>query len=255
MIQIYSPREFKKIAAAARIIAEIFEMIAPHVVPGVTTGELNDLIDDYIRSQGAIPSFIGVPSGAPGVGPFPAAACISINEEVVHGIPGKRRLQEGDIVGIDVGTNLQGYYGDAARTFAVGEVKPRARELMDVTRRALDAGVAAAVPGNRIGDIGAAIQAVVEPYGFGIVRDMVGHGVGSHLHEPPEIPNYGKPGTGALIREGMCFALEPMINLGTGRIKVKKDGWTVVSADGSLSAHFENQIRITDGKPVVLTEI
>ncbi|MCD4760907.1 type I methionyl aminopeptidase [bacterium] len=254
MIQIYSDREFELIRRAAVIIPQAFAMIEPHIVPGVTTGEINRRIDQFIRDHGAVPSFIGVP-GATGTAPFPAACCISINEEVVHGLPGKRELQEGDIVGIDVGTRLDGYHGDAARTFAVGECDAAALKLMEATRRALQAGIDAALPGNRIGDIGYAIQSVVEPYGFGIVREMVGHGVGAELHVPPEVPNYGRPGTGQLLKAGMCLALEPMINLGRSAIEVKPDGWTVVTSDRSLSAHFENEIRITENKPQILTEI
>lgn len=255
MIQVYSDREFQLIRAAAKIVAGVHEMIAPEVAPGVTTGHLNKLIDTFIRDHGAVPSFIGVPSGRSEVPPFPAAACISINSEVVHGIPGTRVLQEGDIVGIDVGTVKDGYYGDAARTYPVGEIKPELQRLLKVTKMALDAGIAAARAGNRVGDIGAAVQSVVDPEGFGIVREMVGHGVGKHLHEPPEIPNYGRPGNGPLIKKGMCFALEPMINLGAHRIHIASDGWTIVTQDGSPSAHFENQIQITDDEPIILTEL
>jgi methionyl aminopeptidase len=254
MIQIYSQREFELIRKAAQIIPRAFEMIEPYIVPGVTTGEINDRIDQFIRNHHAVPAFIGVPGG-PGVKPFPAACCISINDEVVHGIPGQRKLLDGDIVGIDVGTLLNGYYGDSARTFAVGECAPEALKLMEVTREALFAGIAAAVPGNRIGDIGHAIQSVVEPYGYGIVREMVGHGVGGSLHEAPEVPNFGKAGTGPLLKPGMCMALEPMINSGRGAIRVNPDGWTIVTADGSLSAHSEHQIRITEDKPQILTGI
>ncbi|MBL7033340.1 MAG: type I methionyl aminopeptidase [Candidatus Delongbacteria bacterium] len=254
MIQIYSEREFELIRQAAQIIPRAFEMIEPAVVPGITTGEINRLIDQFIRDHGAEPSFIGVP-GNQGVAPFPAACCISVNEEVVHGLPGKRVLREGDVVGIDVGTRRDGYYGDSARTFAVGVCAPEALKLMEVTRQALQAGISAAVPGHRIGDIGHAVQQVVDAHGYGIVREMVGHGVGAALHEPPEVPNYGRPGVGLLLKPGMCLALEPMINIGKGAIKVQPDGWTVVTADGSLSVHFEHQIQITENEPQILTEI
>ncbi len=254
MIQIYSQREFELIRKAAQIIPRAFEMVEPYIVPGATTGEINDRIDRFIRDHGAVPAFIGVP-GSTGVQPFPAACCISINEEVVHGIPGQRKLEEGDIVGIDVGTLLNGYYGDSARTFAVGECSPEALKLMEVTREALFAGIAAAVPGNRIGDIGHAVQSVAEPHGYGIVREMVGHGVGGSLHEAPEVPNFGKAGSGPLLKTGMCIALEPMINSGRDAIRVRPDGWTIVTADGSLSAHFEHQIQITGDKPQILTGI
>lgn len=255
MIQIYSDREFVKIRKAAEIIPGLFAGIEELIRPGVRTDELNKFVDTYIRDRGAVPAFIGVSSGTRGVPPFPAASCISVNEEVVHGIPGKRVLKDGDIVSIDIGTDLDGYYGDSARTFMVGEVAPEVQQLLKVTREALYAGIAAARPGNRIGDIGYAVQSVVGPYGYGIVREMVGHGVGGQLHEAPEVPNYGAPGTGILLRKGMCLAIEPMINLGGAGIHVKSDGWTIATNDGKPSAHFEHDVQITDDEPVILSEL
>ncbi len=254
MIRIYSEREFDKIRRACEIIPRAFEKVEPAVQPGVTTAELDRIVDSYVRSCGAIPAFIGVPGG-PGVQSFPACCCISVNDEVVHGIPGERVLVEGDIVSIDMGTILDGYYGDTARTFAVGKVSPQRKALMEATRESLWRGVAAAVEGNRIGDIGHAIEQYIRPLGFGIVRDMVGHGVGASLHEPPEVPNFGQPGRGIRLKPGMCIAIEPMINAGDWRIRTLPDGWTVVTADGSDSAHFEFQIRITTGEPEILTQL
>lgn len=252
MVRIYSDREFVRIRKACRIIPEAFARVAPSIQPGVTTAELNRIVDSYVRSQGALPSFIGVP-GPAGVAPFPACCCISVNDEVVHGIPGKRVLVDGDIVKIDVGTNLDGYFGDSARSFAVGRVGDERLHLMNATREALFKGIDAARAGNRIGDIGHAVSEHVRPFGYGVVRDMVGHGVGAAVHEPPEVPNYGQAGRGLRLKAGMCLALEPMINGGDWRIRVLEDGWTVATADGSDSAHFEHEIRITDGDAEILT--
>lgn len=253
MVRIYSSREFEKIRKACAIIPKAFALVRPHVKPGVTTGELNEIVDSFIRSQGAVPSFIGVP-GPPGVAAFPACCCISINEEVVHGIPGSRKLVEGDIVKIDMGTRLNGYYGDSARSFPVGNVSAEREQLMRATRESLMKGIEAARAGNRIGDIGAVVSAHAESFGYGVVRDMVGHGVGGAVHEPPEVPNYGQAGRGLRLKEGMCLALEPMINAGDWRIRVLDDGWTISTADGRDSAHFEHQIRITDSDAEILTQ-
>jgi methionyl aminopeptidase len=252
MVRLYSEREFAKIRRACRILPLAFAKVAPHVQPGVSTAELDRIVDSFIRSQGATPSFIGVP-GPPGVAPFPACCCISLNDEVVHGIPGARRLAEGDIVKIDAGTLLDGYYGDSAHTFAVGQVDETRRRLMEATREALFKGIAAARAGNRIGDIGAAVAGHVQPLGFSVVREMVGHGVGGAVHEAPEVPNYGRAGHGLRLKAGMCLALEPMVNTGGWRIRVREDGWTVATEDGGDSAHFEHQIRVTDGEPEILT--
>jgi methionyl aminopeptidase len=252
VVRIYSEREFTGIRKACEILPKAFRLVAPSVQPGVSTAELNRIVDSFIRSQGAVPSFIGVP-GPQGVPPFPACCCISVNDEVVHGIPGARLLQEGDMVKIDVGTRLDGFFGDSARSFAVGQVSQERQRLMRATEESLFLGIAAARAGNRIGDIGAAVQGHVEPQGFSVVREMVGHGVGGAVHEAPEVPNYGRAGHGLRLRPGMCLALEPMINAGGWRIRVLKDGWTVATTDGSDSAHFEHQIRITDGDPEIMT--
>ena len=206
-----------------------------------------------IRDAGAVPSFLGY-GGSRHVAPFPRSTCASINDEVVHGIPSpKRQVRSGDIVGLDVGCIWQGWHADAARTFAVGSVPQRAWELVEATRRGLDAGIAAAVPGNRLGDVGAAIEAVAKERGYGIVRPFVGHGIGTSMHEAPQVPNYGRPGTGMRIEVGMCFAIEPMFNLGGDDVAMLRDGWTVVTDDGSLSAHFEDTIAVTASGPEVLT--
>jgi methionyl aminopeptidase len=252
VIHIYSEREFVGIRKACKIIPQAFKLVETAIVPGATTAELNKIVDSYVRSQGAIPSFIGVP-GSVGVAPFPACCCISINNEIVHGIPGSRKLVEGDIVKIDMGTNLDGYFGDSARSFPVGKVSPARKALMKATEEALFKGIAAARAGNRIGDIGFAVESHVKPLKFGVVRDMVGHGVGTSVHEAPEVPNYGKAGHGLRLKAGMCLALEPMINAGSWRIKVLNDGWTIATEDGSDSAHFEHEIRITDGEAEILT--
>jgi methionyl aminopeptidase len=252
MVRLYSEREFGKIRQACRIIPRAFALVEPSIQPGVSTAELNRIVDSFIRSQGATPSFIGVP-GPQGAPPFPACCCISVNDQVVHGIPGERVLVEGDIVKIDMGTKLDGYFGDSARSFAVGRTSPGRLALMEATREALFAGIAVARAGNRIGDIGHAISSSLAPTGYGVVREMVGHGVGGAVHEPPEVPNYGSPGRGLRLKAGMCLALEPMVNAGDWRIRVLDDGWTVATADGSDSAHFEHQIRVTEGAAEILT--
>ena len=254
MIRIYSEREFTRIRKACAIIPRALEMVRPSVQPGITTAELNQIVDSFIRAQGAVPSFIGVP-GPGGVPPFPSCCCISVNEEVVHGVPGERVLKDGDIVSLDMGTILDGYYGDSAFTFPVGRISPERQALLDATQEALRLGIQAARPGNRVSDIGHAIEEYIRPLGYGIVREMVGHGCGSSLHEAPEIPNYGPAGKGPKLRPGMCLCIEPMINAGDWRIDVLEDGWTVVSADGSDSAHFEHQIRITSAEAEILTAL
>jgi methionine aminopeptidase, type I len=232
---------------AGQIAARALQAGGEAVRPGVTTAQIDAVIEQYIRSQGAIPSFLGYNG-------FPNSACISINEEVIHGIPGSRVVQDGDIVSIDVGAIFQGFHGDNAATFAAGEVSQEAAQLMQVTKQSLYKGIAAAVVGARIGDISHAVQSCAEQFGFGVVRAYVGHGVGRSLHEAPEVPNYGAPGHGARLTAGMTIAIEPMINLGTPQIKNHADGWTVTSADGSLSAHFEHTIAITKDGPVILTK-
>ena len=231
---------------ANRLLAHLFEHLAPMIQPGITTLELDREAELYIRSRGAAPAFKGYRG-------FPGTLCTSVNDEVVHGIPGPRTLKEGDILSIDVGALYDGFYSDAARTFPVGEVAPQARELMEATRKALEAGIAEAVPGNRISDISNAVQKVVEAAGFSVVRDFVGHGVGRSLHEEPQVANFGKRGKGPLILEGMTLAIEPMVNAGDWEVKILGNGWTVITADGSLSAHFEDSVAVTKKGPVILS--
>ena len=246
MIIIRSPREIEQIRKANVVVAEVLERLRTLVVPGVTTDELDGISEDIILSKGAVPAFKGYRG-------YPKTLCISINEEVVHGIPNKRKLKEGDIVSIDVGTNLHGYFGDAAITLPVGEVHPEAKRLLEVTEKALYIGIGMAKVGNRLFDISHAVQVWVESNGFSVVRDFVGHGIGKSLHEDPQIPNFGPPNQGPRLEKGMIFALEPMVNEGTYEVRVLDDGWTVVTADGKPSAHFEHTIAITDGEPEILS--
>lgn len=248
MIHLRTRTEMDTIAHAGSIIGKLFETLPAHVKPGVSTEELDRLAADFIAGHdGATAAFKGLYG-------FPGSVCISLNEEVVHGIPSENRiLEEGDIVSIDVGVMMDGWYSDSARTFAVGAVDEGAEELMDVTRRSLDAAIAAAVPDNHVGDIGAAVMRTVEGTRYGIIRELVGHGVGRDLHEEPQVPNIGRAGHGALLREGMVLAIEPMLSAGTPRIKTLEDGWTVVTADRSLSAHFEHTVGITADGPRILT--
>jgi len=246
MIIIRSPREIEQIRKANVVVAEVLERLRALVVPGVTTDELDGISEDIILSKGAVPAFKGYRG-------YPKTLCVSINEEVVHGIPNKRKLKEGDIVSIDVGTNLHGYFGDAAITLPVGEVHPEAQRLLAVTEKALSIGIGMAKVGNRLFDISHAVQAWVESNGFSVVRDFVGHGIGKSLHEDPQIPNFGPPNQGPRLEKGMIFALEPMVNEGTYEVRVLDDGWTVVTADGKPSAHFEHTIAITDGQAEILS--
>ncbi len=240
--------EIDRMRASGRLVAQVLDAIGERIGPGVTTAELDALAESIIRSQdGARPAFKGY-------GGFPASICASINDEVVHGIPSRARaLLEGDIVGIDVGVLLDGYHADAARTFAVGAVSNEARELLETTRAALDAGIAAAKPGGHLGDISAAIQGVVEAAGFSVVRELVGHGIGQHLHEDPQVPNFGNHGRGLALDPGLVIAIEPMVNRGECGVRTLEDAWTIVTADGTLSAHFEHTVAITENGPVVLT--
>ncbi|MCD4734393.1 type I methionyl aminopeptidase [bacterium] len=228
------------------IVSEALELCRRLALPGVTTASIDAKVEDLIRSYGAKPSFKGY-------GGFPASTCISVNEVIVHGIPGKRKLLEGDIVGFDVGAFLGGYHGDAALTIPIGEVDEESRQLMLVTWKSLKAGVAKAQPGNKIGDIGSAVQKVAEKAGFHVVRDFTGHGVGKKLHERPQIPNYGRAGSGATIKVGDALAIEPMVNVGTVAMKILPDNWTAVVYDGSRSAHYEFTIFITEDGPEILT--
>ncbi len=246
MICLKKPDEIRGIEAACRIVADVLARIGEHVREGATTKDIDRLIDQWIRAQAAKPAFLGYRG-------YPASSCISINEEVVHGIPGPRQLNEGDLVGIDVGVEKNGFFGDAAMSFGVGRISEEKQRLMDATQRALAAGIAQTCAGNRIGDISHAIQSVVEREGFAPVRALVGHGVGKALHEEPQIPNYGEPGRGPRINDGMVLAIEPMVNAGTYEVYTEPDGWTVVSEDHRPSAHFEHTVAVVGGKPRILT--
>lgn len=246
MITLKSVREIQLMREAGRVVAQVLEALKAKAAPGITTAELDEEAERLIRKLGAIPSFKGYHG-------YPATICASINEQVVHGIPDRRRLNEGDILSVDVGAILKGYHGDAAVTLPIGAISPEARRLLEVTEGALWAGIAKARAGLHMGDISAAIQEWVESRGMSVVREYTGHGIGRQMHEDPQIPNFGRAGTGHILREGMTFALEPMVNLGTWKTKVLSDGWTVVTEDGRLSAHFEHTIAVTDGEPLVLT--
>lgn len=242
-----SPDEIERMRIAGRVVADVFAEVADKIRPGVRTEEIDQIVERVIRAAGCVPSFKGYRG-------FPASACVSLNEEIVHGIPGRRKLKEGDLVKIDVGAIHEGYHADSAWTFYVGETPPsEIEQLMKATQDALNAGIAEARPGNRMGDIGAAVQAVAEGAGFSVVREYVGHGVGRDLHEDLQVPNYGPAGRGPKLEEGMTLALEPMVNVGDWRTEVLSDDWTVVTADRSLSAHYEHTIAVTDGDAVVLT--
>lgn len=246
MISIKSPAEIEKMRAAGRLTAQARKLAGELVRPGITTGEIDREVRKFIESHGAKPSFLGY-------GGFPASACISINDVVIHGIPGSRKLKEGDIVSIDVGAYLNGFHGDCAATYFCGEPSEEARKLVEVTRQSFFEGLKFARVGGRVSDIGHAVQQYVESFGYGVVREFVGHGVGRNLHEAPEVPNYGAAGHGARLQPGMVIAVEPMVCAGDWRVKVLGDKWTTVSADGSLTAHYENTILITDGEPELLT--
>ena len=246
MIVRKSPREIEKIAAAGALVAETIAHVGSRITPGMTTDELDAAADAYIREHGGIPTSEGYRG-------YPKAICISPNQIVVHGIPGPYPVAEGDVVTIDVGVTLDGYIADSAYTFAVGEIDAEAQRLLDVAQEALEAGIAEARVGNRVGDISHAVQTVVEGAGFSVVRSLVGHGVGRHYHEDPHIPNFGEPGRGPRLAEGMTIAIEPMITAGSSEVVVAPDGWTISTADGSLSAHFEHTVAVTEDGPRILT--
>jgi methionyl aminopeptidase len=249
-VTIKRPAEIELMRAAGVILADVLDVLRAELRPGVTTGELDQIAARMIRDAGAVSSFRGYGSNPP----FPGVICASVNDEVVHGIPSpRRRLVDGDLVSIDIGCIVDGWHADCARTWTVGDVPREVTELIDATRRGMEAGIAAAVPGNRLGDVGHAIESVAHERGYGIVRPFVGHGIGRAMHEDPQVPNYGRPGTGILIEPGMCFAIEPMFNLGGDEVYVADDGWTVRTADGALSAHFENTIAVTENGPRLLT--
>ena len=246
MIVLKTEQEIKYMRDAGKIVGQTLLELKKAIVPGVTTFELDRIADQYIRRAGAIPAFKGY-------GGFPANICTSINEQVVHGIPSSRQLKDGDIISIDVGTKLNRYYGDAATTVPVGDVDADILKLLSVTEQALNKGIEQAVKGNRLSDISHAVQLHAESCGYGVVRDYVGHGIGQRMHEDPQIPNYGPPGRGPLLKNGMTLAIEPMINLGSPDVEVLTDDWTVVTADGKVSAHYEHTVAVTDGEPLILT--
>ena len=247
MIVLKTARELSLMREACKISARALKIAGEAVQPGVSTLEIDTLVRKYIEKQGAVPSFLGY-------GGFPNSACISVNDTVIHGIPSKKRiLKEGDIVSVDVGAYIGGYHGDNAWTFPCGKISDEAQALLDATRESLFKGIEKAQPGNRIGDIGSAVQQYVEERSYSVVRDFVGHGVGAKLHEDPSVPNYGTPGRGVRLLPGMTIAIEPMINEGVKEGETLKDGWTTVTADGKLSAHFEHTVAVTPDGPVILT--
>jgi methionyl aminopeptidase len=247
MIYLKTDEEIELMRAANRLVGATLAEVAKHITPGVTTYQLDKIADEFIHDQGAIPLFKGYNG-------FPNALCISVNENVVHGIPGAYQLKDGDIVSVDCGAKINGYCGDSAYTFEVGEVDPAVKKLLQTTKESLYVGISNAVEGKRIGDIGNAIQHYCEDRGYSVVRELVGHGIGKEMHEAPEVPNYGKKGYGVLLKSGMCIAIEPMINLGKKNVRFdKKDGWTVSTADRKPSAHFEHTIAIRPGKADILS--
>ena len=246
MITLKSSHEIDLMRRSGKITAAARALAGEMVKPGVTTQEIDRAVEQFIRKQGAVPSFLHYNG-------FPASACISVNDEIIHGIPGKRVLKEGDIVSVDVGAYIGGFHGDCAATFPCGRISPEARRLIDVTRQSFFEGIRFAREGHRLQDVSAAVQAYVESNGFSVVREYVGHGVGAKMHEPPEVPNFGRPGHGPRLLRGMTLAIEPMVNAGAAAITQLSDGWTVKTADGKWAAHYENTILITDGAPEILT--
>jgi methionyl aminopeptidase len=247
MIELKTGREIGIMRSNGKILARALKLMKDSIRPGIRTKELNRLAEDFIREQGAYPAFKGYRG-------FPSSICVSIDSEVVHGIPGERVLEEGQIVSVDVGVLKDGYYADAARTYPVGEIAKESRRLIDVTREALRQAIDQVKEGRHLSDISHAIQSFVESNGFSVVRDLVGHGIGKKMHEEPQIPNFGEPGQGVLLKQGMVFAIEPMVNAGSWEIDTREDHWTIVTRDGSLSAHFEHTMAVTENGAEVLTE-
>ncbi len=254
MIYIKTKKEIDLIRESSRLVAETLQLLKRNVRPGVSTKELDQIAEDYILSNNGIAAFKGYSQGGGSIN-YPGAICASIDDQVVHGIPGNRILKEGEIISLDVGVKKSGYYGDAALTVAVGNISEEKQKLMDVTEKSLYLGIEQAIENNKIYDISAAVQKYVEANGFSVVRDLCGHGVGKHLHEDPSIPNFGKEGTGPKLKNGMTIAIEPMVNLGRYEVRTLFDGWTVVAADGLPSAHFEHTILISNGQPEILTVV
>ncbi|MDS1030440.1 type I methionyl aminopeptidase [Bacillota bacterium LX-D] len=249
MITLKSEREIQYMKDAGEIVANAHREAAKAVKPGVTTGEIDKAVEDYIEGQGARSSFKGYHG-------FPASICASVNEEVVHGIPGLRKLKDGDIISIDIGAELNGYHGDAAQTLPVGQITAELENLLKVTKESLNRGIAQAINGNRLSDISHAVQSYVEENGYSVVRDYVGHGIGREMHEDPQVPNFGMPGRGPRLRPGMALAIEPMVNMGTYQVKTLSNDWTVVTVDHKPSAHFEKSIAINyEGEPEILTKL
>ena len=250
-INIKTPHELKIMREAGRINAEALAAVAAAIQPGITTGELNEIAEKVLKDNGAYSPF----KNYPGPYPYPSSICASVNEELVHGIPGNRKLKNGDIISIDCGTVFEGYVGDSAFTMGVGEITKEAKKLLEVTKKALFAGIDMMRPGNFLGDISAAVQNVVESQNFYVTREYTGHGVGRRMHEGPQVPNYGTPGKGMLLKAGMTIALEPMVLIGTNQTKVTPDEWTVVSVNGLNTAHFEHSVAITEDGPMILTQL
>jgi methionyl aminopeptidase len=248
MIVVKTRAQIDKMRQAGRLVGQTLDLIARLARPGIRTIELDAAAEEFIVSQGAIPAFKGYMG-------YPATLCVSINDEVVHGIPSDRRLEEGQIVSVDVGVNCDGWYGDAARTLCIGEVSDQAKRLLSVTQEALSRGIAQARSGNRLGDISSAVQTYAEEHGYSVVRELVGHGIGQRMHEEPQVPNFGRPHTGPELRAGMVLAIEPMLNVGGCEVSFDADKWTVRTADGSLSAHFEHTVAITEDGPEILTVV
>ncbi|MGF7058305.1 type I methionyl aminopeptidase [Brassicibacter mesophilus] len=248
MIILKTEREIEKMRKAGRLVGETHAFLEKLIKPGITTKELDEAAEDFIRSNNALPAFKGYNG-------FTGSICASINDEVVHGIPGLKKLNDGDIISIDIGTIIEGYYGDGAKTHIVGNASDEDKRLIEVTRQSFYEGIKYARVGYRLSDISHAVQAYVEKNGFAVVRDYVGHGIGQSMHEEPQIPNFGLPGKGPRLQAGMVLAIEPMVNAGTYRVKVLKDNWTVVTADGKNSAHYEHTIAITDDEPLILTKV
>jgi methionyl aminopeptidase len=252
MVTRKSRREIEKMRQAGRIVAEVLALVESELKPGVSTGHLDRLAERHIRAAGAVPSFKGYGHRS---NPFPASLCISIDDEVVHGIPGERVIRDGQIVSIDAGAIYDGWHGDGARTFLVGPSRPGIASLVETTRLAMMAGIAAAVPGAHLAEISAAVEDTAAPHGYGIVRQFVGHGIGTEMHQEPQVPNYRTGVRGLKLAPGICLAIEPMLTLGGPDVEVKPDGWTVVTADGSIAAHFEHTIAVTDNGPEILTSV
>jgi len=252
MVTRKSRAEIDRMRRAGRVVAEVLDLIAAELRPGVSTADLDALAEAHIRRSGATPSFKGY-TGINPRRPFPASVCISIDDEIVHGIPGRRTIRAGQIVSVDAGAILEGWHGDGARTFYVGDPPPRVAELIDLTRVAMMAGIAAAIPGNHIDDISAAVEAVAAGAGLGVIRQFVGHGIGTSMHEEPQVPNYRTGRPGRKLEVGLCLAIEPMFTLGGDGTRIQPDDWTVVTADGSMAAHFEHSIAVTEDGPQILT--